>query len=194
MALLHQATLNPSKPELIAAWLPGQPWATDLPEVALIGGYRLDDPDGEVGMEGILLRSEDRTVVVHVPLTYRSAPLEGAEEHLLGTTEHSVLGTRWVYDAAHDPLFVNVLAATAVAGHSGAEEYFEIDGERVVREPRVRVRGSGAPEGAYPTGQPTDIQVSVVRKVGSLSRRAGDAALVGTWEGGTAVLAVVRLA
>src|SRR5689334_4529206 len=111
MALLHRATPTPSKPELIGAWLPNQPWAAGLPEVKQIGGFRLDDPAGEVGIEGMLLSSADGAVVVHVPLTYRGAPLAGAEEALLGTTEHSVLGTRWVYDAAADPVYLATLTA-----------------------------------------------------------------------------------
>ena len=32
------------------------------------------------------------------------APLEGAEPYLVGTVDHSVLGTRWVYDAMADPV------------------------------------------------------------------------------------------
>src|SRR6478609_10480555 len=121
MALLHRATLNPSKPELLAAWLPSQPWAAGLPGLRPIGGYRFDDPDGEVGMEGILLRN-DAGAVVHVPLTYRSAPLDGADDHLLGTTEHSALGTRWVYDATGDPVWNATLTATILTGGTGAEE------------------------------------------------------------------------
>src|ERR671921_287505 len=66
MALLHRASMSPTKPELIAAWLPRQPWAAALPDLAAIGGYRIDDPGGAVGMEGILLRSADGAVVVHV--------------------------------------------------------------------------------------------------------------------------------
>jgi Maltokinase N-terminal cap domain len=180
MALLHHATLTPSKPELIAAWLPRQPWAAGLPELTPFGGFRLDDPDGEVGIEGILLRSADGDVVVHVPLTYRDAPLEGAQDALLGTTEHSVLGTRWVYDATADPVYVATLTATIVDGGSGADEYFEVDGERVTREPKIRVVGSGGAPG----------EVVVVRVVGEGAE--GDAVLTGTWDGGSGVLAGLR--
>jgi hypothetical protein len=179
MALLHRATLTPTKAELIAAWLPRQPWAAGLPELAPFGGFRLDDPDGEVGIEGILLRSADGAVVVHVPLTYRGAPLAGAEEALLGTTEHSVLGTRWVYDAPADPVYREVLTATIVTAGTGAEEYFEVDGERVVREPSVSVAGSG--------GQPGD--VVVVRVVGEPVE--SEAVLTGAWDGGAGVLAAL---
>ena len=45
-------------------------------------------------------------MVYQVPLTYRGAPLAGADGALVGTSEHGVLGTRWVYDAPHDPVFV----------------------------------------------------------------------------------------
>jgi hypothetical protein len=182
MALLHHATLTPSKPELIAAWLPRQPWAAGLPEVTPFGGFRLDDPAGQVGIEGILLRSADGEVVVHVPLTYRAAPLEGAEDALLGTTEHSVLGTRWVYDAPADPVYVATLSSTILDGGTGAEEYFEVDGERVTREPKVRVAGSGGAPG----------EVVVVRIVGEPVE--SDAVLTGTWDGGSGVLAALRTA
>jgi hypothetical protein len=182
MALLHHATLTPTKPELIAAWLPTRSWATGLPELAPIGGYRLDDPAGEVGMEGILLRSDDGAITVHVPLTYRAAPLDGAEEHLLGTTEHSVLGTRWVYDAAGDPVWVATVTATIAGGGSGAEEYFEVDGRREVRAPKVAVTGSGGP-----VDRP---EVVVVHEVGSAPE--GQAVLTGRWDGGEGVLVVLR--
>lgn len=180
MALLHHATLTPSKREMIAAWLPSQPWAAGLPEVAPFGGFRLDDPDGEVGIEGILLRSADGAVVVHVPLTYRGAPLEGAEDALVGTTEHSVLGTRWVYDAPADPVYRAVLTATIVEAGAGADEYFEVDGERVPRDPTVSVAGSG--------GAPGD-EIVVVRVVGEPVE--SEAVLTGAWDGGAGILAAL---
>src|SRR3954468_7609488 len=120
MAHLHNATLVPSKRELLDAWLPSQAGAVGVPPLKPFGGFRLDDPAGAVGIEGILLRSDDGTVVAHVPLTYRDAPLDGAEEHLLGTTEHSVLGARWVYDASGDPVFRAVLTSTILEGGTGA--------------------------------------------------------------------------
>src|SRR5690242_7814369 len=134
MALLHHATLVPSKPELLAAWLPSQRWAEGLSGLKPFGAYRLDDPDGDVGMEGILLRS-DAGDVLHVPLTYRATPLDGAEAFLVGTMEHSELGTRWVYDATGDPVWRTTLAGTVLTGVTGAEEYFEVDGKRETREP-----------------------------------------------------------
>lgn len=187
MALLHHATVTPSKPELLAAWLPSQPWAGERTGLEQVGGYRLDDPAGEVGMEGILLRT-DAGDVLHVPLTYRAAPLDGAEQHLVGTTEHSVLGTRWVYDATADPIWHAAMTATVLMGASGAEEYFEVDGQRETREPSVRVAGSGAVGASVPD----DLEVVVVHRVGE--QLDTDLVLTGTWEGGSGVLAGVRSA
>ncbi len=110
MAVIHHTTLKPTKTELLAGWLPGRPWYRGGPAPVLerSGGFRLDDPEGEVGIEFIVATdtaSPERTAYL-APLTYRGAPLEGAEHALVGTMEHGVLGTRWVYDGCHDPVLV----------------------------------------------------------------------------------------
>lgn len=117
MAIVHKgATIVPNKTEMVTGWMPQQRWyhgKGHVPELRRVGGFRLEDPDGEVGCETLLLADEAVTpaVVYQVPLTYRGAPLEGAEHALIGTMEHSVLGTRWVYDAPHDPVYVSQLMA-----------------------------------------------------------------------------------
>ncbi|MGN6612111.1 MAG: maltokinase N-terminal cap-like domain-containing protein [Angustibacter sp.] len=57
MAVHHPATIVPTKPELLQAWVPQQPWvgAADASTATRLGSYRFDDPDGEVGMETHLL-------------------------------------------------------------------------------------------------------------------------------------------
>ncbi|MBP0459696.1 maltokinase N-terminal cap-like domain-containing protein, partial [Streptomyces montanisoli] len=50
-------------------------------------------------------------VAYFVPVTYRSAPLDGASHALIGTCEHGVLGLRHVYDGVHDPVLVEQLYA-----------------------------------------------------------------------------------
>lgn len=118
MAIVHKgASLVPSKIELVTAWMPRQRWYAGKghdPQLQRVGGFRLEDPEGEVGGETLLLADTAATppVVYQVPLTYRGAPLEGAEHALLGTMEHSVLGTRWVYDGPHDLVYVSTLMAT----------------------------------------------------------------------------------
>jgi hypothetical protein len=116
MAIIHNTTMNPGKLDLLAAWLPGQPWYLRTgrdPELAKIGGFRLDDPEGAVGIEFMLVADQSgaETAVYQVPLTYRGQPLDGADSALIGTSEHGVLGLRWIYDGTHDP----VLAAQLVA-------------------------------------------------------------------------------
>ena len=120
MAIIHHTSLTPSKLELITAWLPTQPWyAGHEPSLAKVGGFRLDDPAGQVGIEFIVVTdtSDGRTTTYHVPLAYRGEPLD-SPTGLIGTSEHGVLGHRWVYDGLHDP----VLVAQLVALIQGAAE------------------------------------------------------------------------
>jgi Maltokinase N-terminal cap domain len=54
MAIVHNTTMSPGKLELLTAWLPAQPWYLGTgraPELVKAGGFRLDDPEGEVGIE-----------------------------------------------------------------------------------------------------------------------------------------------
>lgn len=114
MAVIHQTTLTPGKLELLSAWLPFQPWYQGgPPALAKCGGFRLDDPAGAVGMEFMLVAdtSGDVPAVYHVPLTYRGSPLAEASDALVGTTEHGVLGRRWVYDGTRDPVLTAQLLA-----------------------------------------------------------------------------------
>ena len=114
MAIIHSTTLTPGKLELLTVWLPHQPWyrGTGAPVLTKAGGFRLDDPDGEVGIEIMLAADADGTTYV-VPMTYRGAPLDGADDALIGTSEHGVLGRRWIYDAERDPVAVAQLLALA---------------------------------------------------------------------------------
>ena len=121
MAVIHHTTLTPGKLELLAAWLPGQPWYRDggrAPELTRVGGFRLDDPDGEVGIEFMAVTDAVTGATYHTPLTYRDHELPGADNGLIGTAQHGVLGRRWIYDGAHDP----VLAAQLVALIQGEAE------------------------------------------------------------------------
>ncbi|WP_314612577.1 maltokinase N-terminal cap-like domain-containing protein [Streptomyces stackebrandtii] len=113
MAVIHRTTMQPTKLELLATWLPTRDWYTgreEGPSPAKAGGFRLDDPAGEVGIEFMVVTDGPETAYL-VPMTYRGAPLDGAEHALIGTSEHGVLGTRWIYDGAHDPVLVGQLYA-----------------------------------------------------------------------------------
>jgi hypothetical protein len=144
MALLHQAEVRPSKLELLSGWAPLQPWFTGDAGAELTSGgaYRFDDPEGEVGVETLMVRAGDG-LAMQVPLTYRGVPLADGDEWLIGTLQHSVLGTRWVYDGAGDPVYRLAVATAVITGGGQAELYVDIDGERVRREPTAKVIGSG---------------------------------------------------
>lgn len=119
VAIVHEATLVPSKLEAMRAWLPGQSWFTgDASDLAVVGQFRFVDPEGEVGLQTMLVTSQG--ALYQVPLSYRGAPLAGAEDALIVTMEHSVLGTRWVYDSLADPVYAAELLRTVVEADSGA--------------------------------------------------------------------------
>ncbi|GAA3308669.1 CG0192-related protein [Arthrobacter ramosus] len=153
MAIIHRATLNPSKLELIERYLPVQPWFTkDGSAPELLGAYRFDDPDGEVGLETHLVSHGGK--VYQVPLSYRGSELHGGEDSLLGTMEHSVLGTRWVYDACADPVYVAALATAILTGQQEAEQFVDVDGAMEPRKSSVNVKGSGTPGSEVPSVTP----------------------------------------
>jgi Maltokinase N-terminal cap domain len=142
MAIFHRATLTPTKEELIAAWAPTQPWGqpAEVP-TEVIGAFRFDDPDGRVGMETHLVVAG--TTVLHVPLTYRDEPLDGLDDALIAEMQHSVLGTRWVYDGLRDPLFIVMLAAVSMTGQGEAVGMVVYDDRWYIAPSKVRIQGGG---------------------------------------------------
>ncbi|MET0928850.1 MAG: hypothetical protein ABWX74_05000 [Aeromicrobium sp.] len=206
MALLHAAEIRPTKIEMIREWAPTQPWfvGDDL-GLEIIGAYRFDDPDDEVGIETMLVRSGDGPIL-QVPVTYRGAPLAGADEWLITTMEHSVLGRRWVYDACGDPVYAAAIATTILGGGTEAPVEREADGVRTPVEPTVRATGSGSATEVDTVGL-VDVrdadgativitsvaEVEVLRVVGEAWAMGGDT-LTGKWAGqdDPVLLAVAR--
>jgi hypothetical protein len=197
MALLHRAELHPGKLDLLAGWLPGRPWYQGATgdDLVRVTSYRFDDPDGEVGIETMLVRAGDGPVH-QVPLTYRGAPLDGADEWLIGTMRHSVLGPRWAYDGCGDPVYAAALARAILTGAGQADEFIEVDGRLERRAPTITVTGSGVagadvpPVGAVrrvgtddPTVIETDtLDLTVVRRLDAGNLLPG-AVLTGAWDG-----------
>ncbi|PFG43347.1 hypothetical protein ATJ88_2032 [Isoptericola jiangsuensis] len=185
MAILHRATLTPTKTELLATWLPGQAWFDgEVDAVVPVAAYRFDDPAGEVGIESHLVEVDGRTV--HVPLTYRAAPLAGADAWLVGAMEHSVLGTRWVYDAVGDPVYVAELARVVREGDGQAELLVQTPDGPERREPTMDVRGDGV-------DVPPGARVVVEREPGEPAASATGPLLAGTWPGRPTPTVLVRL-
>jgi hypothetical protein len=213
VALIHRAQIRPTKMELIAGWLPGQPWYAGRadPEVQPLGSYRFDDPAGEVGIDTHLVLAGG-SQILHVPLTYRAAPLAGGEPWLIDTTEHTVLGKRWVYDACGDPVYANALAAAILADGTQAEEYFEIDGRREFRTPTAQVTGHGdrarklstvdtvaelscSTDGAVTIIRAAAWELRISRVINPTADASDEYTLTGTWsdQAAPAVLATAQL-
>lgn len=145
MSIIHQAELTPGKREIIAGWLPEQPWREGTGETVLVGAYRFDDPAGEVGLEVHLVRS-GAGPVQQVPLSYRGEAVPELSDSLVGTMEHSVLGTRYVYDAVADPVFrAELTRVIAEADRQTPLMVVQADGSEEERDSSVTVRGSGHP-------------------------------------------------
>ena len=109
VALFHAATIAPTKDELHRRVGPDQAVGASRPPIP----SRSSAPTGSTTRTaGSAWRPTwpGRRVLLQVPLTYRDEPLAGADEALITEMEHSVLGTRWVYDGLRDPRFVVMLA------------------------------------------------------------------------------------
>lgn len=195
MALLHKATLSPSKLDALAAWLPTRPWAGAVGELTQVASYRFDDPAGEVGIEALLVRTGDGRLL-QVPLTYRSTPMPAGDDALVASMEHSVLGPRWTYDGCADPVAVRALATAILTGGRQADlEYDAGDGAIQRREPTARVTGSRTPgTPVLPLGPLTvtstatdttvdagSLVLTVRRRLDTPATPASPLALHGTW-------------
>jgi hypothetical protein len=179
MAILHRATVTPSKRDLVEMWLDEQPWGGSG-EIEMIGSYRFDDPEGAVGVEALLVLRSGRQL--HVPMTYRGAPLGGAKRHLMGTMDHSVLGTRWIYEAAGDPVAMACFTR-ALAGQQDQATLELYEGDELIAHPEPTVRihrqsGSAAAPGNLRLAQVLGDKLDGVER------------LVATWSDGEAVVAV----
>ncbi|QDP96753.1 hypothetical protein FOE78_13300 [Microlunatus elymi] len=208
MAIIHKATLTPSKPEVLRGWLDRQPWGGSG-EIEQVAGYRFDNPAGEVGVEGFVLRRGDR--LLHAVLTYRGEPQRDGQG-LIATMQHSVLGRRWVYDAATDPVALGCfLRAVRGEQDQAALELWDGDRRTGLREQTLRLLaqdGSGpdTPDGydgpdrqdefANPDAS-TVVRVAIDGGELRIARVLGipvdgSRRLTARWDGGSAVLAALR--
>lgn len=174
MAIIHKASISPTKAELLERLL-GE-------AVTVLGTYRFDDPEGLVGVEALIVRSGGRTS--QIVLTYRGAPLEGAEADLITTMEHSALGRRWVYHGTGDPVAVACFRRALLGEQDQAVEEIWDNGQRVdTREPAVRlslVAGQSSEADAAPAVA-TDLDRPPEHTRGPRLRAA--------WSGGDAIVA-----
>ncbi len=201
MAIIHNTTMNPGKLELLSAWLPAQPWYRDPghpPELARAGGFRLDDPQGEVGIEFMVVT--DRAVTYLVPMTYRGGALAAADGGLIGTSEHGVLGRRWIYDGTCDPVLVAQLVAL-IQGQAEPQAQSAsdtpdptvaaqpvTDGSLAVAGPAVAASGPSGTDLRVPTARPDgtpggqlSIRINRILHPGAQGGQAGQPCLSAPW-------------
>ncbi|MFK0176970.1 1,4-alpha-glucan branching protein [Streptomyces xanthochromogenes] len=186
MATIHRTTMTPTKLELLAGWLPKQSWYVGdaaKPELVKAGGFRLDDPKGAVGIEFMVVvdTTVQEPVAYLVPMAYRDAALEGVpDEALIGTSEHGVLGTRWIYDGVHDPVVVAQLNAL-LRGEATPQRQNESD----TPDPTVTVHGTGTADGR-------DVRLHRVLRSGDTAPPSSVHLVAGwTWPDGTAARSVI---
>ncbi|MFE6185261.1 1,4-alpha-glucan branching protein [Streptomyces sp. NPDC056465] len=186
MAFIHRTTMAPTKLELLTGWLPEQSWYagdTKAPELVVAGGFRLDDPEGEVGIELMIVvdTAPQPPVAYLVPMTYRAAAAEtvpgGA---LIGTSEHGVLGTRWIYDGVQDPVAAEQLRAL-LRGEAAPQHRSESD----TADPSVAVHPGGPDDGA-------DVRVNRVLRPADTAEDSSARVVAGwTWPDGTSARGVL---
>ncbi len=147
MAIIHQATLSPSKLDVLSKYIAAWPALSEHvgSDLEQVGAYRFDDPAGQVGIETHILKTTDGSHL-QVPLVYRNDEMPEAADWFVGTMEHSVLGTRWVYDACFDAIYLNELVRVILTGDVEAAEIVETPEGKVPRATTVQVRGSGESE------------------------------------------------
>lgn len=143
MSVVYNAQLSPTKDELIAEWIAKQPWFEgDASSLKKAAGFRWDDPAGSVGMEHIIVRDGSGKHYL-VPLTYRGLELDGGR--LITRMEHSVLGTRYVYEAESDPVYRHAARDAVRKGEPQSVVELHEGGEVTVREPTMDVEVIGGP-------------------------------------------------
>jgi hypothetical protein len=179
MAKIHPgATLTPHFREFLPQWMARQPWyrGRGVPGLAPVGYFRFEDPGGDVGIETHLVA--DGAVLYQVPMTYRGAPMTAgvpdAADALISTTEHSVLGTRWIYDGEADPVWAAELIRIVCTNGCSDPSVKPGVGPAEARGHRL------VPEDKF--GEDAAIELSRVMTAGQ--PMAGDSAiglLTGTW-------------
>ncbi|WCZ35212.1 MULTISPECIES: CG0192 family protein [Corynebacterium] len=107
-AIIYDATLSPTKDELVSA---------HSPIVELLGSYRVVDRNGEVGIE-VLIGRDVNGALRQFGVSYRDAGAKLDDE--LTPMDHSVLGARSVAALTTDPVAVRELIQTILTGGEGA--------------------------------------------------------------------------
>lgn len=189
MAIVHRATVSPSKQEIATAWLAAQPWRPEG-QVEILGSYRFDDPAGEVGVEALVIRCGGTHF--QLPLTYRGTPMDDAGAVLLTTMEHSALGRRWIYLATSDPVGVDCFVKALLGQVEQVDMEVWEGGEFIARRGTgIRVTltsGPGRTESDLPAATATvdTVRLTIPHVLGT--DPGGERQLAGQWDGSSPVV------
>jgi hypothetical protein len=175
------ATITPSFRDFLPAWIARQPWypGAAVPATRPVGFFRLEDPAGAVGLETHLLT--DGATVYQIPMSYRGAPLRelagdsqaDPATALITEAEHSELGTRWIYDAVRDPVWVAAITDLVETQGSAATRSDDAVGPATVR---------GVRYDAWPAGARPAIGLNRVLMAGPRPEEPGAiGAVMGSW-------------
>jgi hypothetical protein len=113
--------------------------------------------------------SGERTTTYQVPMTYRGRACADASGGLIGTSEHGVLGLRWIYDGTCDPVLVAQLVA-AIQGEA------EPQAQSVSNTPDPTVTSQPVTDGSLTVAGPavaasgpygTDLRIQTARANGT---------------------------
>ena len=103
-------------PRYLSDWVGAQRWFSSTnrsPHLQNVGTWELPTTLPALGITVIFVRDADDTgadrKTFQVPLTYRSEAVPGMANALIATTEEGDGGTRYIYDAPHDPAFAGAL-------------------------------------------------------------------------------------
>ena len=75
---------------------------------------------------------------------FHRATITPTKEALISEMQHSVLGTRWVYDGLRDPQFVVLLAGVSMKGQGEALGMAVYEGRWYIAPSNVRIQGGRA--------------------------------------------------
>ena len=152
--------LRPDVASLLQPWIARQRWyvgSGSAPALEYAGHLRFPDPEGEVGIDVVLLRDRcgPSPVTYQVPLTARREPVPELEHALITATEDEARDRWWIYDGPHDPAYVAALLAAITEG-TGSDHAGDHDAHAVGRP-------SGPPADGRWSGGRTIVRSQVLR-------------------------------
>ena len=123
-------------PDFLGDWMARQRWYANKgaqPRLDEIGSWSFAAASTPAELEGVELvthlvidHAVGKPALYQVPLSYRVAPLQGADHAIVGTLPDG----RTVYDGPHDPTWALAMLAMIMAGDDGVGDRVQVAGRR----------------------------------------------------------------